>query len=769
MVDFKSKSEEAPETTTPLKIKKKPLRKKEEIPPSAGKLILDRFQTEANKTLQSGHSLIVSAPTGNGKTLVAEMLAWNLMAAERGMIYTSPLKALSNQKYRDFRNCFGAEQVGLVTGDVSVNPGAPLIIMTTEIFRNWCLSEPHLLKKMAYVVFDEIHYLDDAERGTTWEESILFAPPHIKILGLSATVPNIAEMADWISSVREEKVFIVKEHRRYIPLETRWILPDGQLMSEKNARHKVEKLTERLRLVRNNKSLLIDQDEPSCSGIIEIIQDKLPALFFVFSRGRTEALAAELGREWDFLNLKEKRNTGQIIREAEMEHPGAFSGPGWRNLRRLLLQGIAYHHAGLLPPVKYLVESLYSQRLLWVVFCTETFAAGVNFPAASAVFDSTRKWDGHDFRLLQNREFFQMAGRAGRRGFDRIGHAFVRVDSRFPEQTGFFSEKAVEPVLGRLVISPNTVLSLLKYKTDTEINHFLTCNFKTFQLKKKKELLTEKIETLSAQITGQQELLCPDSFTLICPLERLRARKHLKRLRYRGKNREKELLQNKLASVNSSRCRHTEKCRPVSFKVRKLQARLDKLQHECQIASEQLTACRRDFDVVRNLLERLGYIKGREFYPRGNFALEMHVQEILVTEMAFAGLIEDNPPAEVAALLAGVEFIPSRSTQVVNQEIPLLKEGGRLKKELLQAGVPEHFCIWSSLPGPLAHAWFNGATFKELLEMCSLQPGDVFSLFRREIDLLRQVERAAGENKNLAERANLLRSKLDRDEIALSF
>ena len=177
--------------------------------------------------------------------------------------------------------------------------------------------------------------------------------------------------------------------------------------------------------------------EISCSEIIESIQDKLPALFFVFSRGRTEILAHDLGREWDFLNDREKKTVESEIREAETEHPGTFSGPGWRNLRRLMLQGIAYHHAGLLPPVKYLVERLYSKRLLWVIFCTETFAAGVNFPAASAVFDSTRKWDGHDFRILQNREFFQMAGRAGRRGFDRIGHAYVRVDSRFPEQTGF--------------------------------------------------------------------------------------------------------------------------------------------------------------------------------------------------------------------------------------------------------------------------------------------------------------------------------------------
>lgn len=198
------------------KFKKKPVRRNQE-PLPAKELVLDDFQIEAAEALQAGLSVIVSAPTGNGKTLVAEMLARNVIDSGQGMIYTSPLKALSNQKYRDFKKLFGDERVGLVTGDVSINSGAPMLIMTTEIFRNWCLSEPAQLEKISYVVFDEIHYLDDAERGTTWEESILFAPSHIKILGLSATVPNADEMADWISSVRGGNVVVIMEKKRRVP------------------------------------------------------------------------------------------------------------------------------------------------------------------------------------------------------------------------------------------------------------------------------------------------------------------------------------------------------------------------------------------------------------------------------------------------------------------------------------------------------------------------------------------------------------------------
>ncbi|NPV72474.1 MAG: DEAD/DEAH box helicase [Pelotomaculum sp.] len=236
--------------------KKKPPRRKETSPPDTGRLILDDFQNKAIEALRKGYSVLVSAPTGNGKTLVAEILAKDLMAAGRGMVYTSPLKALSNQKFRDFKEIFGEESVGLVTGDISINPGAPMLIMTTEIFRNWCLSEPEQLARTSYVVFDEIHYLDDEERGTTWEESILFAPPHMKILGLSATVPNIDEIAGWIGSVRGENVVIIRENKRHVPLEIRWILPDGRIVREREACREIDELNGYLKALRNKKRLI---------------------------------------------------------------------------------------------------------------------------------------------------------------------------------------------------------------------------------------------------------------------------------------------------------------------------------------------------------------------------------------------------------------------------------------------------------------------------------------------------------------------------------
>jgi len=233
--------------------KRKPPHRKEVPPPEQEQLILDDFQIEAAQALREGLSVLVSAPTGNGKTLVAEMLARNVIEKGLGMVYTSPLKALSNQKYRDFKELFGEDAVGLVTGDISINPDAPMLIMTTEIFRNWCLSEPEQLDKTSYVVFDEIHYLDDIERGTTWEESILFAPPHIKFLGLSATVPNVDEMADWISSVRGGNVVVILEKRRRVPLAIRWLLPNGRIVRAKEARKEVGNLVEHNKALRSGR------------------------------------------------------------------------------------------------------------------------------------------------------------------------------------------------------------------------------------------------------------------------------------------------------------------------------------------------------------------------------------------------------------------------------------------------------------------------------------------------------------------------------------
>lgn len=217
--------------------------------PVASPVELDTFQEKAIAYLLDGYSVLVAAPTGTGKTLIAEKLLEKILAQEGiGAVYTSPLKALSNQKYRDFSRLFGQDRVGLITGDLLINEAAPLLVMTTEIFRNWCFTNPEMLESTSHVIFDEMHYLDDLDRGTTWEESIIFAPPQIKILGLSATVPNVREIARWMEEIRNCAVKVIEEKKRAVPLKLGWVSPAKEILEEKEAREEIEERQEIRRL-----------------------------------------------------------------------------------------------------------------------------------------------------------------------------------------------------------------------------------------------------------------------------------------------------------------------------------------------------------------------------------------------------------------------------------------------------------------------------------------------------------------------------------------
>ncbi|HBQ28900.1 RNA helicase [Peptococcaceae bacterium SCADC1_2_3] len=508
----------------------------------------------------------------------------------------------------------------------------------------------------------------------------------------------------------------------------------------------------------------------SCTEVIEVIQEHLPSLYFTFGRRRTEVLAEELSRQWDFLNMEEKQKTRQFIRQAEEKNPGLFNLRR-ENLRRFLYQGIGYHHAGLSPALKDLVERLYESRLTYVLFCTETFAVGVNFPAASTIFDSCRKWDGQVFRNLHNREFFQMAGRSGRRGYDEVGRVFVCLDQRFPEQMAFYEEDKIEPVQGRLTVTPNTVLNLLHWKNEAEIKTFLEQNLAAYQNNKEMSHIKQEILKSEAELARQEEVFCAVRRTPACQLQRLKLRQELNYLSRRknrhslmARERKKEiysLLKNERQKCNDKICCRTEK------RIKKITEKINFFNRQANYLSKNSREYEQEFTQVLELLRRLGFVKGRELLPRGLFALNIHVQEILVTELIFSGLFLEVSSAEAAAILAGVDYQPGREERAVKGSIPL-KQITAIKNYLLRHGVPEHFCLWSPLPGPLAYAWYEGASFATLLNLSKLQEGDIFSLLRREIDLLRQIERAAGNDPVVTQFAQNLRYKLDRDEVAIT-
>jgi len=415
---------------------------------------LDDFQAEAINALEAGHSVLVSAPTGCGKTLIAEYAVEMSLKKNKRVIYTAPIKALSNQKYRDFRIRFGENMVGIHTGDVSLNPSAPILIMTTEIFRNMILEQSMRLNDVLFTIFDEVHFIDDEERGTVWEESIILAPENIRFLCLSATVPNIDELADWMAAVRNSKFAVIKEYQRVVPLKYHLFSGrDGEISLKYLEKVFVSDKKRRRKLMFN---------KPSSRRIIDFViaRDGVPVLYFSFNRKACETNALK-NSNLNLLNDSEKQRLSTLVDELVSCY-GIGDYAKLEQMKWLWKAGIAYHHAGIIPAAKEIVERLFSTGLIKILFCTETFALGVNMPARSVIFDDIEKYNGVEFEYLTNRSYLQMAGRAGRRGMDKEGNVYCHIVPEITEPKEvkrlFFEQS--EPIKSRFVAQYSTILSL---------------------------------------------------------------------------------------------------------------------------------------------------------------------------------------------------------------------------------------------------------------------------------------------------------------------
>lgn len=415
---------------------------------------LDPFQEKAFTAVNNGESMIVAAPTGCGKTLLAEYAVEVSMQRGKRVVYTAPIKALSNQKYRDFRHRFGDATVGIQTGDVTINPDARLLIMTTEIFRNLILENSPRLADVYYTVFDEIHYLDDPERGTVWEESIILAPLDIRFMCLSATVPNIAELASWMGSVRSTTITVIEETHRPIPLRHAFYHPKFGIMDIKSIRRKYRNSpSERKRFMRH---------KPSSRRIVDLVlrHGQIPVLYFCFNRRACERNA----EQHQSLNLLDETERGRV-RDMVKQLAAQYQLDGYDKLgylESLWESGVGFHHAGILPAAKEIVERLFTAGLIKLLFCTETFALGINMPASAVIFDEVEKFDGVQFNYLMTREYNQMAGRAGRRGMDEVGYVYSQV---IPEATDANQLERLlygknESISSRFFASYSTILNL---------------------------------------------------------------------------------------------------------------------------------------------------------------------------------------------------------------------------------------------------------------------------------------------------------------------
>lgn len=650
---------------------------------------LDSFQREAIDKLDRGRGgVLVSAPTSSGKTVVAEYAIFRALHAGTKVVYTTPLKALSNQKYHDFVRQYGEPTVGLVTGENSINPDAPVVVMTTEILRNLIYEDLQRLDMVSYVVLDEVHYIDDFPRGSVWEEIVIQAPTTIKLVGLSATIGNFREIAEWMAENRGGMETVFHDVR---PVELKlWLAINNRFLplfkgdggidqrtwtraaEEEEASYRVGRYT---RLPSNDLLHVIEELRRG---------DMLPSIYFIFSRrGCREALQRCSYHEIDLTTAAEKEAIDAVAAERLQGLTDHDEEVLFRRMvdARLLRRGLAEHHAGLLPYHKEMVEELFQRGLIKVVFATETLSLGINMPARGVVVSSFTKFDGTNFSNLTTGELTQLMGRAGRRGIDVIGHGVILKESDV--EVGVIYEVAMGPTLvveSKFLPSYNMALNLLRIYTPEQAEGLMERSFGQFQKRLAEEKTRERLVNVRARLEDIRHLwdskeVSIDDVAQYFKLEdRRRAiRIELKRLRReagaerrgrRGKHTRaqgsagrlvqrleieaKGLLerQHKLKLVRSPRFgEYLQKY----AEIRALQKELDGGEREI---TGQMDEYARKLRRLCKILTETGFLAHDRPTDKGLFASRIYGENtILVAEAVWLGWLEGLAPEELCAVL----------------------------------------------------------------------------------------------------------------------
>ena len=464
---------------------------------------IDPFQETAINALEAGDDVLVAAHTSAGKTVIAEYSFGMALRDGGRVVYTSPLKALSNQKYRDLREEF--EDVGLMTGDVTINPTASCLVMTTEILRSMLYNGSEVIREVQLLVYDEIHYMRDRERGVVWEESIILAPKSCKIAFLSATIPNAGEFASWVARTHGRSCHVVYTDYRPTPLQ-HFIYPSGgenmyMIVDEKSnfrddnftkAVAEMQEAKQQSQAARGGgkKGAVVkkETDTGESSSIFKVVKMVIqrnldPVIVFSFSKTEVEALSAQMV-SMDINSSAEKTLVEQVFRNA-LDCLGDEDRklPQVNEILPMLKRGIGIHHSGLLPLVKEVIEVLFGEGLLKVLFATETFSTGLNMPAKTVVFNSTRKFDGYRFRDVTSGEYIQMSGRAGRRGLDDRGVVILMMDGRLdPAVAKDMLHGAPDALNSEFHLGYNMLLNLATRSDAAGVEDLLRRSFRQFQM-----------------------------------------------------------------------------------------------------------------------------------------------------------------------------------------------------------------------------------------------------------------------------------------------
>ncbi|XP_060047019.1 exosome RNA helicase MTR4 isoform X2 [Erinaceus europaeus] len=473
--------------------------------------VLDAFQREAIQCVDNNQSVLVSAHTSAGKTVCAEYAIALALREKQRVIFTSPIKALSNQKYREMYEEF--QDVGLMTGDVTINPTASCLVMTTEILRSMLYRGSEVMREVAWVIFDEIHYMRDSERGVVWEETIILLPDNVHYVFLSATIPNARQFAEWICHLHKQPCHVIYTDYRPTPLQ-HYIFPAGgdglHLVVDENGDFREDNFNTAMQVLRDAGDLAKGDQKGRKGGtkgpsnvfkIVKMIMERnfQPVIIFSFSKKDCEAYALQMTK-LDFNTDEEKKMVEEVFSNAiDCLSDEDKKLPQVEHVLPLLKRGIGIHHGGLLPILKETIEILFSEGLIKALFATETFAMGINMPARTVLFTNARKFDGKDFRWISSGEYIQMSGRAGRRGMDDRGIVILMVDEKMSPTVGKQLLKgSADPLNSAFHLTYNMVLNLLRVE---EINpeYMLEKSFYQFQHYRAIPGVVEKVKNSEQQ------------------------------------------------------------------------------------------------------------------------------------------------------------------------------------------------------------------------------------------------------------------------------
>ena len=730
---------------------------------------LDDFQEEALFHINNGKSVVVCAPTGAGKTCIAQMAIHKALKENHRIFYTTPLKALSNQKYSDFSQKYGEEKVGLLTGDTSINRNAQIVVMTTEVFRNMLYgtnfgSVSDNLKDVRYVVLDEVHYMNDEQRGTVWEESIIYCPTNVQIIALSATVANSQQLTDWINTVHSRTELVYTDFRpvplRYyyydsskpndiLPLLT----PDGRLNRKIKPESKAKYFSKRGKMPQRQVA----------KDVVSILHKKnmLPAIYFTFSRKKCDE-QMEKCAGLCLTTPDEQKEIKKIVDEYLAENPYLYNN---KHLEYVLC-GVASHHAGLLPGWKVLVEKLFQKGLIKVVFATETLAAGINMPARSTVISAISKRTDSGHRMLTPSEFLQMSGRAGRRGMDEIGYVTI-VGTAFqsPEEVAELVKSDANPLESRFSPTYSMVANLLQRFTLDEAKELILKSFGYYSSTARLAPLISQQNELNNLIESIKDFRCPYKHTTKDMLEYnklkniyVQQRKTAKMLRKQmnKKNPEnvqycldfeqktKELL-HKVHNYPCDTCKLYKKHTKENELLERFEKRAKKLEKTIDYEKDIYW---KKFLNHTYVLEKMGYIENNYPNEKGLTIAAIRAEnELFLAEIIFSGILDTLKTDELASVICAVTTEDLRAD--VYPELPISKGSRKALNKIKDirrkiAIIQKDFDIETemyinSYYSPLIEYWVNGGEWEELIEQIPSGEGDVVRCFKRTIDVLRQL------------------------------